>query len=120
MSNEKKNSGFSVPTRTPPASAEEFIAGATRPTVATAVVPAPPPAATPAGKPWEQSDGPRIGKLVLRATTREAAILDWLYDNKPGVRSKHDYVLKAVQRQMQEDLAKLAGVQVDFGEGVGA
>lgn len=113
MSNKQDGGGFTRPPR--PTSAEEFIAGATRPQIAEPAQKAKAPK-TQKGEfePLDFEDSPRIGKLVLRTSPRENAVLEWVYENKPGVRSKHDYILKAVQRQLEEDLASLTGKDFTF------
>lgn len=58
--------------------------------------------------PWEgQDEKVRVGKLVLRMTAWEKARLDYIVENKPGARSLHDFVLKAVTRATDEAIAEL-------------
>ena len=112
------NDGFSRAPRPaePPKTPQEFIAGAQRPQVIESGASSAPSKAGGVVNPLEFADTPRIGKMMLRTSPRENAVLEWVYANKPGVRSKHDYLLKAVQRQMEEDLATLAGSDFKFNQ----
>lgn len=125
MSVEKKVAGkpaFVLPPRRPPATAEEFIAGAGQPGQA-AVEPATTAKAVVANRlPWEGADdSKRIQRQPYRLTDKEFSAMNFIIQNKPGFRSTHAYVLDAVLQAMTRDLKALTGEDIEFaGQASGA
>lgn len=106
----KKPSNFSLP---PPRkqTPEEFIAGAGKPP---ADIVAPPPSSVPR-LPWEGlDDSLRRPQQPYRLTGKEVAVLEFVVQNKPGVRSKHAYVLEALLNDLKKDIKTLTGEDIDF------
>lgn len=109
--------GFALPPARRPQSAEEFIAGAGQPP--SEIVAAAPASSTPASSegrlPWEgEDDSHRRGLQPYRLTQKEIAALDFILKNKPGVRSRHAYVLEALLTAMTRDVKQLSGEDIKF------
>lgn len=114
------NSGksFALPPARKPTTAEEFIAGAGKPpadavAAATPVIPAKP--SNGSRLPWEgEDDAMRRAGQPWRLTPKETAALTFVVENKPGARSRHDYLLKAGLRALQQDIKTLTGEDIEF------
>ena len=81
-----------------PASDRDFVAGADTPTAIS-------------HDQFPVAGGQRFGKLTLRMTQREAAVLTWCAEN--GTKSQHQLILDAAQKAIQEEYRRLAN-QPDF------
>ena len=123
MNTEKKagdKHSFGLPPRRPPATAEEFIAGAGQPHPGPASAAAVPATAVPKAEvvsrlPWEGADdSKRVQRQPYRLTDKEFAALNFIIQNKPGFRSTHAYVLDAVLQAMTRDLKGLTGETIEF------
>lgn len=110
--------GFTLPPSRKPQTAEEFIAAAGKAPADVLAVPAAAAVATSVDEsllPWEgQDDALRRAQQPYRLTAKEAASLDFILKNKPGMRSRHAYVLEALLIALRRDVKTLTGEDIEF------
>lgn len=67
--------------------------------------------------PWEgKADSRRTPIQPLRLTLAEQAMIEFVVSTKPGIKSKHSYMLDVLQRALQADIKELINEDVEFGD----
>ncbi|MEX3556852.1 MAG: hypothetical protein VB135_00005 [Burkholderia sp.] len=89
-----------------------------QPKAAASVDAAPAAAATPStALPWEgKPDSRRTPIQPLRLTLAEQSMIEFVVSTKPGVKSKHSYMLDVLQRALRADIKELINEDVEFGD----
>ncbi|MGX9960630.1 hypothetical protein ACW0US_17930 [Xanthomonas euvesicatoria] len=119
----KPDTSFRLPPR-PTASQQDVEAFLNNAPDQRAASSAPAPAAAAAAEvdvetrmPWEGlAESRRSPVQPMRLNESEQAMLEFVTKNKPGVRSKHSYLLAALQEQLRADIKALTGEDVTFRE----
>ena len=75
-------------------------------------------AATPStALPWEgKPDSRRTPIQPLRLTLAEQSMIEFVVSTKPGVKSKHSYMLDVLQRALRADIKELINEDVEFND----